>query len=112
MQGYEYYVIDGVAGGYLKATLARKLVNFKIKLPGTKKIAPQKIPFSIYGRIFGNTGYTYNPDPVNSSLSNKMLYSGGFGIDITTIYDFTLKLDWSFNQVGQNGIFIHKKSVF
>jgi hypothetical protein len=41
-----------------------------------------------------------------------MLYSTGFGIDITTIYDFALKLDWSFNQLGQNGIFIHKKVIF
>jgi outer membrane protein assembly factor BamA len=112
IQGYEYYVIDGVVGGYLKASLARKLVGFNVKLPGTKKIAPQKIPFGIYGRIFGNTGYTYNPTPVNSSLSNKMLYSAGFGIDITTIYDFTFRIDWSFNQLGQNGIFLHKKTVF
>ena len=112
IQGYEYYVIDGVAGGYLKASFARRLVNFNIKLPGTKKIAPQKIPFGIYGRIFGNTGYTYNPGPVNNSLSNKMLHSAGFGIDITTIYDFTFRIDWSFNQLGQNGIFLHKKTVF
>lgn len=112
MQGYEYYVVDGVVAGYLKTSLTRRLINFNIKLPGTKKIAPQKIPFNIYGRIFGNTGYTYNPNPGENPLSNKMLFSGGFGIDVITIYDFTLKLDWSFNQLGQNGIFIHKKSVF
>ncbi len=112
IQGYEYYVIDGVAGGYLKASFSRKLVGFNVKMPGTKKIAPQKIPFGIYGRIYGNTGYTYNPNPVNSSLSNKALYSAGLGIDITTIYDFTFRIDWSFNQLGQNGIFLHKKAVF
>ena len=112
IQGYEYYVIDGVAGGYLKASLNRKLFNFNIRIPGTKKIAPQRVPINIYGRTFGNTGYTYNPNPGDNYLSNKMLYSYGFGIDITTIYDFTLKIDWSFNQLGQNGIFIHKKVVF
>jgi outer membrane protein assembly factor BamA len=113
MQGYEYYVIDGVAGGYLKASLARKLINFNIKIPGTKKLAPQKIPINIYGRVYGNTGYTYHPNPViYNSLSNKMLYSGGIGIDIVTIYDFTFRVDWSFNQLGQNGIFLHKKALF
>ena len=112
IQGYEYYVIDGVAGGYLKASFTRKLVGFNVNMPGTKRIAPQKIPFGIYGRVYGNTGYTYNPNPVNSSLSNKMLYSAGLGIDITTIYDFTFRIDWSFNQLGQNGIFLHKKTVF
>lgn len=112
MQGYEYYVVDGSAGGYLKASFTRKLFNFNIRVPGTKKIAPQKIPFNIYGRVYGNSGYVYNPAPGNNYLSNKMLYSSGFGIDITTIYDFALKLDWSFNQLGQNGIFIHKKVIF
>ncbi|MGK2862604.1 MAG: POTRA domain-containing protein [Chitinophagaceae bacterium] len=112
IQGYEYYVIDGVAGGYVKASLTRKLFNFNIRVPGTKKLAPQKVPFNIYGRTFGNSGYTYNPNPGDNYLSNKMLFSGGLGIDITTIYDFTLKLDWSFNQLGQNGIFVHKKVVF
>jgi outer membrane protein assembly factor BamA len=112
MQGYEYYVIDGVAGGYLKVSQARRLVKFNVKIPGTKKIAPQKIPFNIYGRVYGNTGYTYHPNPVNNTLSNKMLYSAGLGIDIVTIYDFTFRIDWSFNQLGQNGIFLHKKAVF
>lgn len=112
MQGYEYYVVDGVAGGYLKASLTRKLFNFNIRIPGTKKIAPQRIPFNIYGRVYGNSGYVHNPDPGDNYLSNKMLYSGGLGIDVTTIYDFTIKLDWSFNQLGQNGIFIHKRVIF
>jgi outer membrane protein assembly factor BamA len=112
LQGYEYYIIDGAAGGYLKASLTRKLLDFDIRLPGTKNLAPRRIPINIYGKIFGNTGYVYNPYPGDKFLANKMLYSSGFGIDITTIYDFTLKLEWSFNQLGQNGLFLHRKSVF
>jgi outer membrane protein assembly factor BamA len=112
LQGYEYYVVDGTAGGYLKASMTRKLVKFDIRIPGTKKLAPQRIPFNIYGRIYGNTGYIYNPYPGNNYLSNKMLYSTGVGLDIVTLYDFTLKLEWSFNQLGQNGLFLHKKTIF
>lgn len=112
LQGYEYYVIDGTAGGYLKASLTRKLFNFDVRIPGTKKLAPFRIPINIYGRIYGNTGYIYNPYPGNNYLSNKMLYSTGLGIDITSVYDFTLKLEWSFNQLGQNGLFLHRKTIF
>jgi outer membrane protein assembly factor BamA len=112
LQGYEYYVIDGVAGGYAKASFARKLFKFNIGIPGTKKIAPKRIPFNIYGRVYGNAGYIYNPDPIGNFLSNKMLYSTGFGVDITSLYDFTLKLEWSFNQLGQNGLFLHRKTIF
>ena len=112
LQGYEYYVVDGVVAAYLKASLTRKLFSFKIKTPAVKKLTPQRIPFSFYGKIYGNTGYVYNPQPGENFLSNKMLYSGGVGIDILTMYDFTLKLEWSFNQLGQNGLFLHRKSIF
>ena len=112
IQGYEYYVVDGVVGGYLKASMTRKLFNFDIKMPVAKKLVPLRVPINIYARTFTNAGYTYNPNFNTSNLSNKMLFSGGFGIDITSVYDFTLKVDWSFNQLGQNGIFLHKKVVF
>ncbi len=112
MQGYEYYVVDGVAGGYLKASFTRKLSSFDFRIPGTRKLAPQRIPINIYGRIYGNAGYIYNPDPGLNSLNNKMLYSTGLGLDITSIYDFTLKIEWSFNQLGQNGVYFHRKTMF
>jgi outer membrane protein assembly factor BamA len=113
MQGYEYFVIDGVAGGYIKTTLTRELVNFNIRIPPLKKGKPaEHIPVRIFGKVYGNTGYVYAPEPGENLLSNKMLYSGGFGIDILTFYDVTFKLEWTFNQLGQNGIFIHRKSIF
>jgi len=112
MQGYEYYVIDGVAGGYLKTTLTRELMNLKLRVPVKKGKDPAVIPIRIFGKIYGNTGYVYNPQPGDNSLSNKMLYSGGVGIDILTFYDFTMKFEWTFNQLGQNGLFLHHKSIF
>jgi hypothetical protein len=114
LQGYEYYVIDGVAGGYLKATLARKFLDLSMKLPGGKKKnkEPERIPFKLYGKIYGNTGYVHNPQPGENLLSNKMLYTGGLGIDIVTFYDITFKFEWTFNQLGQNGLFLHRKTIF
>lgn len=112
LQGYEYYVIDGVAGGYIKTTLSREMLHFYIKVPGKKGKGIQRIPFRIFGKVFGNSGYVYNPQPGENFLSNTMLYSGGIGIDILTFYDFTLKFEWTFNQLGQNGLFLHRKSVF
>lgn len=112
LQGYEYYVVDGVAGGYTKATFGKRLINFTMRIPGFKRIAPRSIPVNIYGKVYGNAGYVYNPEPGENTLSNRMLFSGGFGLDIFTIYDFTLKLEWSFNQLGENGLYLHRKSIF
>jgi len=113
MQGFEYYVTDGVAGGYLKTTFAHELFGFAMKGPTVKKTKEaQKIPIRIFGKVFGNTGYVHNPQAGNNSLPNKMLYSGGLGIDILAFYDFVIKLEWSFNSLGQNGLFLHRKTIF
>lgn len=112
MQGYEYYVVDGVAGGYLKTTLTREILNFNIRIPYKKGKVPLHIPVRIFGKVYGNTGYVYSPQPGNNFLSNKMLFSGGFGIDILSFYDVTFKLEYTFNQLGQNGLFLQRKTIF
>ena len=112
LQGFEYFVIDGVAGGYLKTTFTREILDFNIRLPKKKGKVSEKIPVRIFGKIFGNTGYVHNPQPGLNFLSNKMLYSGGVGIDILTFYDVTFKLEYTFNQLGQNGLFLHRKTIF
>ncbi|GAB3007210.1 hypothetical protein GCM10027051_03720 [Niabella terrae] len=113
LRGYEYYVMDGVAGGLVNATLAHRLANFSLQLPFLKKYVSRNIPLKIYGKVFGNAGYSYDPDPEPSNrLNNRMVYGGGLGLDIFTEYDFTLKVELSFNQLGQNGVYLHKKNIF
>ena len=110
MQGYEYYVMDGVAGGTLEAGVSREVLNFKINIPPNRLRSSGRIPVRIFAKIYGDAGYVHNPQPDSNPLTNKMLYSGGVGLDIVTLYDFTLKLEWSFNQLGQNGLYLHNRN--
>ncbi len=112
MQGYEYFVVDGVAAGYLKGTITKQLLGFQINVPPVKNLAIHPIPVKVYAKIYTNMGYVHNPIPGTSVLSNKMLYSGGFGIDIVTFYDFIMRFEWSFNQLGQNALYLHRKSYY
>lgn len=112
LQGYEYFVIDGVAGAYTKATFARQLFSTDIGIPSERFRRLNHIPLKVYAKIYGNTGYVYNPRPGNNPLANKALFSGGVGLDIITFYDFIIKLEWSFNQIGQNGLNLHRRDYF
>lgn len=113
MPGFEYYVVDGVAGGYGKTTFTRELFNFNIKTPSIKKGKESPgIPIRIFGNTFSNAGYVHNPQPGENTLSNRMLYSGGIGIDILAFYNVTFKFEWTFNSLGQNGLFLHRKTTF
>jgi len=112
MRGMEYLVVNGVAGGVLKATLRKKLFGFTLK-NFVKSKTHDRIPFTFYGKIFGDLGYAYSKEKDNNSrLNNKLLRTGGFGIDIVTFYDLVLKLEFSFNQLGNHGIYYHTGSDF
>ena len=112
LQGYEYYVMDGVVGGYAKASLAREILNLGFHVKRKKDVIPYRIPFRAYAKTFVNAGYAYNPDPGTNTLNNRMLYSAGVGIDIITHYDFTFKFEWTFNLLGENGLYLHRKTYY
>ena len=111
LRGLEYYVIDGVAAAIAKYTLKKKLIAFNIPFPFNIKKIP-RIPFTIYAKSYADMGFSYNKEQFNTKLGNKLLYTTGFGLDVVSLYDTTLRLEYSFNQLGENGLFLHAKSLF
>jgi outer membrane protein assembly factor BamA len=111
LRGLETYVIDGVAGAITKFTLVRELFKFNWRFPIRNKFV-DVIPFRFFLKAYADFGYAYSKQPGNSRLSNKSLYSGGIGLDILSFYDFVLRIEYSFNQLGQNGIFLQQSDGF
>ncbi|HTI11196.1 MAG TPA: POTRA domain-containing protein [Puia sp.] len=110
LRGLDRYVIDGTAGAVVRNTLFRELFNFNI--PFMHISSHDRIPFRIYATAFTDGGYAYNEDFKANSLVNRLLYTAGFGIDIVTFYDLNFRFDYSFNQLGQNGLFLHIRNDF
>lgn len=111
LRGLENYVIDGAAGFLVRNTLRHQILKFSVPTY-IKSKSHDRIPFRIYARLFGDAGYSYNKNFTNNSLTNRTLYTYGAGLDIVSFYDFVLRLDYSFNQLGQNGLFLHIKNDF
>lgn len=109
MSGLEYYVIDGVAAAVGKYNLFKKLLAFQIPVPFKIKALPY-IPISFYGKMYGETGFSYNKIEWDTRLNNRLLYTGGFGVDILSLYDLRLSVEYSFNQLGEKGLFLHARS--
>lgn len=109
LRGLENYVIDGAAGFLARQSYRHQLFKFSVPTY-IKSKSHDHIPFRIYARLFGDMGYSYNKNFTNNSLTNRMLYTGGIGLDMVTFYDFVLRLDYSFNQLGQKGLFLHIKN--
>ncbi len=111
LRGMEYLVIDGTATALIKSTLKRKIASFKIPLPFKIKSIPY-IPFTFFAKTYADLGYQYNKKEFATNLNNRLLYTGGFGIDILTFYDVNLRFEYSFNQLNQKGLFLHTQSGF
>jgi hypothetical protein len=111
LRGLENYVIDGVASGMVKYTLRKKLFGFNIPIPFKNSVI-NKIPFQFFAKTYGDAGYSYSKYGIETLLGNKLLYSGGAGLDILSIYDINASFEYSFNQLGQKGLFLHIKGGF
>ena len=112
MRGLEYNVVDGMQGASLKTTLHKELFSFIFNNPFPSK-THDKIPFRIFLKAYGDLGYGYTPTPnISNTLNNKLLKTWGFGIDIISIYDFVFKIEYSFNQLGVDGLYLKSRNDF
>ncbi|WP_158638381.1 POTRA domain-containing protein [Panacibacter ginsenosidivorans] len=112
LRGLEYYVTDGVAGIMSRVTFRREIFSTTLRTPPeTKKTI--SIPLRFFIKAGEDLGYTYSKTPGNSLLSNKFLYTECFGVDVVIpSYDIVLKFEYSFNQLGGNGLFFHVRTDF
>jgi outer membrane protein assembly factor BamA len=111
LRGLEYNVVDGVAYLLAKSTLKKKLFSFNIPFPFFPKILT-KIPFTFFAKTYADFGYVYTKPRYDSYLNNRLLYTGGFGIDILTLYDINLRFEYSINQLNNRGLFFHTQNGF
>ncbi len=111
LRGLQYYVVDGVISGYVRSTLRTKLLGFKTPFP-IKSKTHKFLPFNFYAKAIADFGGVYNKPEFPTFLNNKLLYTEGVGLDMVTLYDFTVGLEYCFNQLHQNGLFLHLQSGF
>jgi len=107
VRGYEYYVTDGYNYGLVRLDLKRELFNNTYLLPVRYFTA---VPVRIYPKVFFDAGYNQSRIPGLNTLSNKILYSIGAGIDIVTLYDVKIRIEYARNHLGQNGLYLHFNS--
>ena len=112
LRGLEKYVIDGTFGFAARNTLLRELFYFSLPA-NIPFLGLYRIPFRVMAKTYLDAGYVRNNNAtIDNTLSNKFLYTGGVGIDVVTSYDFVFRVEYSFNQLGEKGLFLHIHNDF
>jgi outer membrane protein assembly factor BamA len=108
LRGNEYYVVDGQDFVIFKTDFKFALVPQKVsvlKYIPTEKF--NKIPWAVYLSIFNDLGYVPGDTDKGNTLHNTLIWGYGAGINIVSYYDIVFRLEYSFNQFGESGFFIH-----
>lgn len=109
VRGYELYVIDGQHYLLGKSNLKYELIRpqkDQVGFIGLDQFS--KFHYSLYLNIFSDVGRVWDDlYAKNNTLANETLFGWGLGLDFVTFYDKVLRLEYSFNSIGESGLFMH-----
>jgi outer membrane protein assembly factor BamA len=109
--GYEYYIADGLDIGILSTRLRFKLFKSQINFGKLMPIHDlRKMPFRFYFSINSELGYVNNPyAKSDNDFTNRLLWGRGVGLDGVFFYDKLFRFEYSYNHLGQKGIYFSYK---
>ncbi len=110
-RGYELYVVDGMDFALFKSTLRYELWNKEYNLGKYIPIEQFKLlPIRVYLTLNNDAAYVntlyYNQ---YGNLNNIPLWGGGIGLDVVVYNDKVMRFQYSFNHLGEKGLFLHFK---
>jgi len=107
LKGYEFYVMDGLDFGLLKTHFRFQLLQKDIQWGKWVFLEQFRfMPLKVYFTINNDVGYVNAPyDGLKSTLSNQWLWGRGVGIDFLFYYNRLLRFEYSFNHLGERGLF-------
>ena len=107
MDGLDYYVVDGNAATLFKAAIHQRIGSYTLNNRIIKKFLPS-VKYTFWIKAFTQLGYVYSAEKNKANpLANSLLRTAGIGVDLISIYDFVLNMEYSINQLGDKGLYLH-----
>jgi hypothetical protein len=113
IRGYELYVVDGYDYAYSKNSLRYSIIDKEYDWTSktTKKWLKPWFLFPIKSYLTFNfdAGYVNNPfnTKVSNTLSNRLIYGGGVGLDFLLWNSISYRFEYSINHMGESGIYFN-----
>lgn len=114
IRGYELYVVDGTDWILSKTSLRYQLFENEYNLGEYMLLDQFKLMnLRIFLRANFDFGYVNEPTYKNTnSLNNRFLYGYGPAMDILLYHTYILSFEYSFNHIGESGLFIRSSFNF
>ena len=115
VRGYEYSVLDGEHFVLGKANALWALLKpHEYIWEQMKSENFRTLSLAIYLNAFVDAGYAWNAHfaPERNRLSNDWQYSYGIGINVLTIYDQIMRVEYTINRQEQSAFYLHFAQPF
>lgn len=114
IRGYELYVIHGQNTFINKTTFKKQIIAGNKRFEKFPLEQFRYFPYALYLKTYFDFGYARNTQNYegNAFLADRVLYGTGIGLDFVTLYDVVIRLEYSFNSIGENALFFHIVSEF
>lgn len=114
VRGYELYVMDGtdsfLSRNSLRWRAVDKLINLGNKMPLREF---RFLMLKVY--LTANIDFAYVNEPTYTQtnfLNNRLVYGYGPGVDIILFNTYLMQIEYSFNHLGENAIYLHNSVSF
>ena len=108
VRGYELYVVDGTDWALAKTSLRYRVFEKNINW-GKYMLINQfkKMNFRMFLRANLDFGYVYEPTYIDTNtLNNRFLIGYGPALDMLLFHTFIMSFEYSFNHIGEHGLFL------
>ena len=110
LRGYERYAIDGSFVSMAKTEFKFAVVPYQtLNLRKMPIKAFRQMPFGVFLTSYADMGYIEDNTQSNfdTRLKGQGLIGYGMGLNIIGFYDMLLRIEYSRNHLGEDGIFFH-----
>ncbi|MEM7161289.1 MAG: POTRA domain-containing protein [Bacteroidota bacterium] len=112
-RGFGLYLVDGQAYYLFRNNIKYNIIEpFEIKV-GKKKRDIFTYPFAFYVNLFADFAYVEDKLYAEQNfLDNKWLKGYGIGLDVVSKYNRVFRIEYSLNDIREQGIFLQfKRSI-
>jgi len=114
VSGYELYVLDGTDFLLNKSAIRIKLVDQLLNLGKYMPLSQFKLlNIELYLSFNLDTAYVNEPTyQLGNPLNNQWIIGYGPGLDLLLFNQFLFSIEYSFNELGESGLFIGNRISF
>jgi len=114
VRGYELYVVDGTDWALAKTSIRYRVLEKNINW-GKYMLIPQfkQMNLRFFLRANLDFGYVHEPTYVaTNTLNNRFLIGYGPAVDILLYHTYIMSFEYSFNHIGEGGLFLRSTFNF